>query len=249
MMQTLLVDFGNSRIKWALYADTNLHASAVLTHRQQALSSILAQAWTALPTPQRVVVASVAAAERKTELADWVQQHWSLSAEFIVSPAQGHGLINSYQEPAKLGCDRWAAMVAAYHAARGPVCVVDCGSAVTIDVVDAVGRHLGGLILPGVHTMHAALTAHTALAPVDFSQLPPQLLGTSTQEAIALGIARSISALVQQTLTEMERSHGLRLACYLTGGDAALIAPLLALPCVVEADLVLQGLAIMAHAT
>jgi len=248
-MQTLLVDFGNSRIKWAIHNTQSLQASAVLTHRQQALPALLAQAWADLPSPQRVVIASVADAERRAQLAQWIQQHWSLDPEFIVSPAHGHGLRNSYQEPAKLGCDRWAAMVAAYHAANAAVCIVDCGSAVTIDVVDASGQHRGGLILPGVHTMQAALTAHTTLAPLDFSQAPGNLLGTSTQEAIACGITHAISALVQQTLAELARSSDIRASCYLTGGDAAIIAPLLALPYVLVPDLVLQGLAHMAHAT
>jgi type III pantothenate kinase len=249
MMQTLLVDFGNSRIKWALHDNQLLRASAVLSHRQQALPALLAQAWADLPVPQRVVIASVADPARTAQLTQWIRQHWSRDAEFIVSPAQGNGLSNSYQEPAKLGCDRWAAMVAAYHAAHAAVCVVDCGSAVTVDVVDAGGQHRGGLILPGVHSMDAALTAHTALAPLDFSQLPNNLLGTSTQAAIACGITHAITALVHQTLAELAKTLGINATCYLTGGDAEIIAPLLHVPYVLAPDLVLQGLAHMAHAT
>ncbi|MBI1425438.1 MAG: type III pantothenate kinase [Gammaproteobacteria bacterium] len=246
-MQTLLVDVGNSRVKWALHDGKALHVSG-FTHRDQDLSSLLTRHWKDLASPQRVIIASVTSEARKQQLADWIRQHWSLSAEFIVSPAQGQGLINRYREPEKLGCDRWAAMVAAYHAAHAAVCVVDCGSAVTLDVVDANGQHLGGLILPGVHTMHTALTAQTALTPVDFSQLPIQILGHSTREGIALGITHAISALVHQTLAELQAT-GVSPRCYLTGGDAALMAPLLQCEHVLEPDLVLQGLAIMAHAT
>ena len=246
MMQTLLVDFGNSRLKWALHDGVRLHPGAALQYRQQDLPALLTQAWSAMAPPQRVVIASVAAAARRNELADWIRQHWSLSAEFIVSPARGQGLTNSYREPASLGCDRWAAMVAAYQMARSAVCVVDCGSAVTVDVVDASGQHLGGLILPGVQAMQAALTERTALAPVDFGQVPQGMLGTSTREGIASGITHAISALVRQTLSELEHSHGVHARGYLTGGDAGLIAPLLQRPFVEVADLVLQGLAIMA---
>ncbi len=249
MMQTLLVDFGNSRIKWALHDGAGQQASSVLIHRQQSLEAVLTQAWASLSPPQRVVIASVADADRKAQLSGWIQQHWSLTPEFIVSPATGQGLTNSYRDPEKLGSDRWAAMVAAYHAAHTAVCVVDCGSAVTIDVVDATGRHQGGMILPGIHTMQAALTAHTALAPVDFSRGPLTLLGTSTQDAIASGITHAISALVQQTLAEQAQTLGTTVICFLTGGDAGIIAPLLPLAYVLEPDLVLQGLAIMAHAT
>lgn len=249
MMQTLLVDFGNSRIKWAAHDARGLQASSVVSHRQQALPAVLTQIWATLSPPQRVVIASVADADRKAQLTGWIQQQWTLTPEYIVSPASGQGLTNSYREPAKLGCDRWAAMVAAYHAARTAVCVVDCGSAVTIDVVDATGQHRGGMILPGIHTMQAALTAHTALVPVDFSRAPLALLGTSTQDAIASGITHAISALVQQTLAEQAQALGTTVICYVTGGDAVIIAPLLHLAYVLEPDLVLQGLAIMAHAT
>lgn len=247
-MRTLLVDLGNSRLKWAVQNEA-VQGSSVVTHRHQAVPALLDQIWSDLAPPQRVVIASVAEPERKAQLAQWLRQHWSLAAEFIVSPARGNGLTNSYQEPARLGCDRWAAMVAAYHAAHAAVCVVDCGSAVTLDVVDAAGQHQGGLILPGVHTMHAALTAHTALAPADITQSPTNILGTSTQEAIACGITHAISALVQQTLVDLARSTGIQATCYLTGGDAGIIAPLLAVPHVLAPDLVLQGLAIIARAT
>ena len=249
MMQTLLVDLGNTRVKWAIHNGEVLQPSSVLRHRERELSALLSQAWATLPCPGRVVVASVAEQARKDQLANWVQQHWSLSAEFVLSPAQGQGLQNSYQEPARLGCDRWAAMVAAYQVAHSAVCVVDCGSAVTVDVVDAAGQHLGGLILPGVQTMHAALTRHTALAPIDFSKLPSSLLGASTQQGIVCGITHAISALVQQTVSDLQRTIGLHPTCYFTGGDAELIVPLLQIPYVLDADLVLKGLAIIASAT
>jgi type III pantothenate kinase len=249
MMQTLLVDVGNSRIKWAMHQGGRLQASSAILHREREMSALLTQAWTTLTRPNRVVVASVANSDRKNQLADWVRQHWSLTPEFVVSPPQGQGVKNSYREPARLGCDRWAAMVAAYHAAHAAVCVVDCGSAVTLDVVDATGQHQGGLILPGVQAMHAALTRHTELAPIDFSMVTSSLLGNSTQEGIVCGITQEISALVHQTLSDLERTSGLQPTCYLTGGDAELMAPLLRIPYILEADLVLKGLAVIACAT
>ena len=249
-MQMLLVDLGNSRLKWAMHNGDALQASSVVTHRETELSALLANVWATLTRPQRVVIASVAEQDRMNQLAGWVQQQWSLNAEFIVSPDHGHGLINSYHEPARLGCDRWAAMVAAYHLAHAAVCVVDCGSAVTIDVVDDTGQHQGGLILPGVQAMHAALTRHTTLAPIDFApSSSTPLLGKSTQEGIRSGITRAISSLVQQTLLDLTRSTDMRISCYLTGGDAALIAPLLPIQYELDPDLVLKGLAIIARAT
>lgn len=248
-MQTLLVDLGNSRIKWAMQNGQVMQASTALAHRGQEFSAILAQAWTPLTRPARVVIASVTDPVRQDSLAQWVQQHWSVSAEFVVSPAQGHGLTNAYQEPTRLGCDRWAAMVAAYQHAHSAVCVVDCGSAVTVDVVDATGQHQGGLILPGVHAMSETLTRHTTLAPVDVSNIPPGLLGTSTQAGIARGITFAISSVVQQMMSDLKQTRNMSAVCYLTGGDSAVIAPLLRIPYMMDADLVLKGLAIITHAT
>jgi type III pantothenate kinase len=248
-MQRLLVDLGNTRLKWAMQIDGVLQTASRFTHRDQDLLPLLAQAWNSLANPQQVVVASVANHKRREQLADWVQQYWSLNVDFVSSPGQGHGLTNSYAEPAKLGCDRWAAMVAAYHAAHTAVCVVDCGSAVTLDAVDAGGQHLGGLIVPGIQAMSEALTGNTTLVPVDFTHIPESLLGTSTQEGMARGISYAISSLIQQLLSELEQTRGVRAACYLTGGDSPVIARLLQIPYVLDADLVLHGLAIMADAT
>lgn len=248
-MQMLLVDFGNSRLKWVLHDKNGMQATSVVSHRQQALDRIITQAWSHLAPPERVVIASVADPSRQQQLAEWVRQHWSLEAEFIVSPARGQGMTNGYTEPDKLGCDRWAAMVAAYRLTGAAVCVVDCGSAVTIDVVDDSGQHLGGMILPGIHTMLAALSAHTSLPQVDLTWPPAGLLGKSTQDGIACGISHAIAALVNQTLTELTQKFGRRVTCYLTGGDASIIQPLLHLPCEHDANLVLRGLAIIASAT
>lgn len=248
-MSTLLVDLGNSRLKWAQYAGSLPLASVSVAHRDQALDGVLDAQWGALARPERVMVASVAAIDARDALQQWLQQRWSLVPQFLVSPAQGQGVRNAYPEPARLGCDRWAAMVAAYHLAGTGVCVVDCGTAVTLDVVTDEGRHRGGLILPGLAAMQTGLARHTSLPPVDFAVTGDALLGASTEEAIALGSTRAVAALVDQTRTALSRQYGVELACYLTGGDAGYIAPRLAGPCQQVPDLVLQGLAMIAGDT
>jgi type III pantothenate kinase len=250
MMPTnLLIDLGNTRLKWAVYDGQLPLRSVVMSHRGQDLAASLSAAWANLPRPGRVQLASVAEPSITNALSQWLQQQWALTPSLLISPAQGQGLSNSYAEPARLGCDRWAAMVAAYHVARAAVCVVDCGTAVTLDAVNAQGQHLGGLILPGLRAMQTALSRDTALAPVEFSQLAPGLLGTSTRDGIVRGISHAVSALVEQTVTELTRQSGTAPQCYLTGGDAEVIAPLLSIPYQVMPDLVLQGLAVIADAT
>lgn len=249
MPASLLIDLGNTRLKWAVYdGHLPLH-SAAITHRDQDLAALLATAWATLPRPGRVLLASVAAPAVTDALTQWLTQQWALTPRVLVSPAEGQGITNSYAEPARLGCDRWAAMVAAYHLAQDAVCVVDCGSAVTLDAVDAAGQHLGGLILPGLQAMQTALSRGTALPAVEFTRPAPGLLGTSTRDAIVNGISHAIGALVQQVVTELAGPSGVAPQCYLTGGDAEVIAPLLSIPHQMLPDLVLQGLAVIADAT
>lgn len=248
-MSTLLVDLGNSRLKWALASGDSPLNSAGVSYRDQVLDTIFESQWGDLERPARVVVASVADTVARQALLHWLQAHWSLVPELLVSPEQGQGIRNAYTEPARLGCDRWAAMVAAFHLAGSGVCVVDCGTAVTLDVVTVDGQHRGGLILPGLTAMQAGLGQHTSLPTVDFTRTGDALLGVATDEAIGLGIVRAIAALVDQTLAAVTRDYGEDVACYLTGGDAMYIAPHLASPCRQLPDLVLQGLAMIASDT
>jgi len=248
-MSTLLVDLGNTRLKWALsVGDLPLTSSAV-SYRDESLATVFESQWGNLARPKRVMIASVAGADTRQVLLDWLQAHWSLVPEWLVSPTQGQGIKNAYPEPARLGCDRWAAMVAAFHLAGSGVCVMDCGTAITLDVVTADGQHRGGLILPGLTAMQTGLSRHTSLPAVDFSTTGDALLGVTTDEAIGLGITRAVAALVDQTLVSVARDYGEDVACYLTGGDATYIASHLASHCHQVPDLVLQGLAVIASDT
>jgi len=246
-MSILLVDVGNTRLKWARLENDGLGEFAALVHRGQALPVLLNQYWGALEKMQRVLVASVAAISVRTQLESWVAQHWACRMEFLSSPAQGSGLVNSYDDPARLGCDRWAAMVAARRRTESAFCVVDCGSAVTIDAVDESGRHLGGLILPGMRAMLDALGRNTPLMLNEFEHMDKARLGTSTEGAVQAGILGAISCLVNQTVSDQQSLSDTGLHCFLTGGDAAYIAPLLNIPYEHRANLVLEGLAILAQ--
>jgi len=246
-MSTLLVDMGNSRLKWAL-ADGGVPRNiGSLTHRDHDLSELLSKSWAGLDQPQRVFVASVAAAGVRDQLEAWLRRHWDRQPDFLVSPARDADLINSYAEPARLGCDRWAAMVAARHQSRSAFCVVDCGTAVTIDVVDAAGQHLGGYILPGIHAMLQCLGQTTTLNVTDLDNSDTATLGTSTQAAVQAGVVQAIAALVEQTVSERQPAGAVTMRCILTGGDAGRIAPLLKIPYEQQANLVLEGLAVLAQ--
>ena len=127
------------------------------------------------------------------------------------------------------------------------VCVVDCGTAITIDLVDPVGRHRGGLILAGVSLMQQALCAQTAeLQLPRGDQPPPVLLANATATAISSGCRYAAAAAIDRITEDMAAGAGLQPVVVLTGGEANTVAPLLRVAARHDADLVLKGIAILA---
>lgn len=242
-MTHLYVDVGNTRLKWAVYQQDALQVAPPVEHRQQDMVAILDEVWSALAVPNQVLVSCVASGQLREGIGNWTQQKWGVQAEFITSPAQGCNVKNGYQQPEQLGCDRWLAMVAARSIVQSAVLVIDCGSAITLDVVDGQGQHLGGLIVPGFNAMQSALAANTSLsiAPVRHGQ--SFRLGTTTQAGIELGITHAIAALVSRTLDWLQQERGINPACFITGGDARLLSSILEYEHTVDQDLVLKGLA------
>ena len=249
-MRYLLVDMGNTRLKWASLVAGGLQTGAALVHRDKPLPDVLAQAWSDLPPPDEVLVACVASDDKKQTLAGWLSQRWSCVVNFLQSPAQANGVFNSYAQPQMLGSDRWAAMVAACRKSPAAVCVVNCGSAVTIDVVDSRGQHQGGLILPGLHAMLETLGRRTSLPAVEITE-PEQVatLAHSTRDAMVAGAVLAITSVIEKTIAGMQQKGLVPATCYLAGGDAPVISANLAVEHQLEADLVLQGLAIIAQST
>jgi type III pantothenate kinase len=155
----LLLDIGNSRVKWAL-ADTDqwLAEGAEPLVEQQAEWPLL-EALEVVPL--RVLAVNVAGAAVTDALQEQLRSRWQLPAELAATAAETGGLRNGYRDPQQLGADRWLAMLAARRAVTGAVCVVDAGTALTVDLIEADGRHLGGFILPGSELMRASLERST----------------------------------------------------------------------------------------
>lgn len=156
------------------------------------------------------------------------------------------GVRNAYKEPEKLGIDRWLGLLAAYHS-FGACFVVDCGSAITIDVVKADGGHLGGYIAPGIRLMKESLKLGTKNVAIDPDDTHRGLMnfGVSTQEAVSHGIY--LAALGQITLAyrQVYNQTESLLPVILTGGDAALVAAGLEMDSLCWPDMVYAGLELM----
>ncbi len=154
----LLIDAGNTRIKWALVAGEEWpHSGSLLSNQATDLSSD----WAQLPDVQQVLVSNVAGETIEQQIrAACGARDWPV--HFIQAQATQCGVRNGYTQPQQLGSDRWAALIAAWHQVGGACLVVNCGTATTIDTLSARGEFIGGIILPGVDLMQRSLTQATA---------------------------------------------------------------------------------------
>ncbi len=250
----LLLDLGNSRLKWAWSSAEGLIGAGHATHRNSGLSAALAELLRDSAFPDEVRVANVAGSAAGKLVAEAIFARFGFSPVFARSRDTAYGLRNSYRDPAQLGVDRWLAMCAAWRKCPGPLCVVDVGTAVTMDVITADGTHSGGLIFPGVALMVAALRQETGdldqfAGPGLLPDMPATCaadryaLGTDTADAIRLGVLRAIAALVTDCLAKPNGTAGAA-KLMITGGDGAQLARLIDAPAAYDPDLVLEGLAL-----
>jgi type III pantothenate kinase len=246
----LVVDIGNTRLKWALARAGELVESGSRFHRERVGERLLDLSAAAARDVERVVVANVAGEAIAARVAGEAERRFGLATRFVAAEAHGHGLRSAYAEPSRLGVDRWVAMIAAHRLVEGAVCVLSVGTAATFDAVAADGRHLGGLILPGMRLMADALDRQTdrigATEPAARRPEGLAVLGASTETAVGQGTVLAISAAFDRATTAVAASLGAVPTALLTGGDAHLIRPWLETPVQLRADLVLEGLALIA---
>lgn len=234
----LLVDIGNSYFKWAVAEQGGIAETRYLNYRETHFITALTQAWGELAAPEAIGLAAVAAPDVVEDVFRFGRSLWP-EAKWVrpASARQGLGLTSAYRKPEKLGVDRWLAMIGALHAYPGANCVVDCGTAITVDFVAADGRHQGGLICPGLRLMTQALAANTHALPVA-AGAGATALGTDTDAAIQAGVQWAAAGLVEAALRRQKQNYRL----VLTGGDATLVAQQLTVDKVLDVQLVFKGL-------
>jgi type III pantothenate kinase len=241
----LLLDIGNSSIKWAQADGTTLLAADSALHRDADFEALADSIWQAIDIPQRVIVSNVAGHAMAVRLTAWTERHWRLTPRFVSATRQAAGLTNAYTQPEELGVDRWAAMLGARMDYPGALCVVDCGSAITVDLVSAGGLHRGGLIVTGIDMMRQALQDNTANLRVPGETHDICLLACNTNDAIASGSLYAAAAAIERIAAEMAAASKGSLQTILTGGDAARVLPLLTITTRHDPELVLKGLAVL----
>lgn len=234
----LELDLGNSRGKWRIVA-----GGTIVARGAEAVSSWQAGDWPSVwRNVSRVRVASVLDSRVEAELASALTV-LGVPIDFARATAGCAGVGNAYAEPHKLGVDRWLAMLAAFHEFQCAVLVIDAGSALTLDLVDAVGQHRGGYIIPGARLMAEALLRSTDRVRFESGAgLQATVPGVDTGACVQNGIALALVGAVRLAVEQAQEAVGV-VRPVLAGGDAeSLFSWFGAMDAVLRPDLVLDGL-------
>ena len=245
--QILVIDVGNSRMKWALRGPRGWSSRGAVAN--QDIGSLAVRDWQNLERPARAVGVNVAGEAARVRVEGQLAR-WRLPVEWLSATAAAGGVTNGYETPSQLGADRWVSLIAARRRALAanesaprPCVVVKAGTAVTIDALDADGVFRGGLILPGVDLMLRALADNTAALraqPGRFQTFP-----VTTPNALFSGAVQAACGAIELMRLSLGR-EGPAVTCYLAGGSASDIAPRLSEPVEVVENLVLEGVVVLA---
>ena len=236
----LLVDIGNTRLKWGTLRDGRIATGEPQLHNTTGLKRNLHSAWRNIqPSPQRLAISCVGPDSVLVQVIETAMQLWPLLEIIPVkSESVACGVFNGYDFPEKLGVDRWLCLIAARNLWQTPLFIVDCGTAITIDFMDERGHHQGGVISPGITLMKQSLSKGTSALPFT-GRVCSVGLARTTEEAIFSGTLLAATGLIKTALSYRQAQLP---QLVLTGGDAELVARYLEYEATVVPDLVLHGL-------
>lgn len=239
----LLVDIGNTRIKWAVEVNGVVEKSSAINHQPTYLEQIQ-QIWSKIESPEILAISSVSNQQIVDQLLTLAKILWpNVSCVIAKSTAQAFAVTSGYKEAGKLGVDRWMGLIALRHYYPGDSCLIDCGTAITIDVLNKQGLHLGGLISPGIQLMKQSLfqgTENLSYVNQEFSVG----LSDTTDSAIFSGTLLAAVGLIEKVITEFAKEYQ---TIVLTGGDAVLLSKYLNYKVFIEQDFILKGLALYSN--
>ena len=245
-MTFLALDVGNTRLKWANY-DSAAPGAKLLGHGAVFLENIdkLAEGdWSTIAPPHKILGCIVAGDAIKRRVAEQLEL-WDVATHWIHPGPQEAGLTNGYDHPARLGADRWVAVIGAHHRllSRGihrPCIVVMVGTAVTVEAIDANGKFLGGFILPGHGIMLRALESGTAGLHVPTGEVCN--FPTNTSDALTSGGTFAIAGAVQRMVDNLTKHCGQAPVCIMTGGAGWKMAPSMSVEVELVESLIFDGL-------
>ncbi len=259
-MTLLLIDIGNTRIKWVRMVGGRMQRSRAAAHSGWDAGDfarrVVGKGWRvagrrATDDREAIVVCSVAKPRVNRMLVSAARTLGAPRPRFVTSQRRAAGISTVYIEPWRLGVDRFVAAIGAHHLACGnPVCIASVGTAMTIDLIDPTGKHLGGAIIPGPELMVSSLLRNTSgirRRALGGATGRSGLFARSTRAAINQGAVRAAAAFIDRAVVEAHRELNQTPLVLLTGGGADRVQPFLRCRVVRMPDLVLHGLAVWAR--
>ena len=241
----LAIDAGNSRVKWGWHDGRSWSSIATVSLIEFAASSDHINPFSVThEDPERIVISNVAGEGAHQLLVNWTSI-FDAEPLWLRAEAERCGVKNSYEQPERLGPDRWAALIAARAVHNGPCLVVNAGTATTVDMLAGDGRFLGGAILPGVELMRFVLHEHTGRLPIEEGRL--REAPRNTLDAIETGCRHAQAGAVER-LYRVFRDMASAPLCIVAGGAGRSLVDQLSMPRRYIENLVLDGLARIALA-
>lgn len=241
----LLIDIGNTNLKWSLMVNGHKTPISSKSHKIITPEALAQSCWGMIETPDRIYMANVAGEVLGRGLSKWMQTTWGRSPTILLATHKTLGVTNGYRNPSQLGVDRWLTLLAVRAHVAGPVCIVDCGTALTIDLMTDEGIHHGGMILPGLNLMRESLLRDTKIPRVTDVEVE-SMFAHDTAAAVASAALHASAALIERAMQEAQGDYIGTPKLILTGSDAEAIASLLSMPYEIDSGLVMKGLALFA---
>jgi len=239
----LLIDAGNSRVKWALLDNGYWKTGA---SGRAEFAAVLKDNMDSGVSPGSVHICSTRSQAFNQQLTVLIQDMFGIEAEFVWPQRRAYGVMNRYEPVDSLGADRWAALVAVKSICHNAAIIIDCGTAVTIDALNTDGVFEGGVIFPGVELALQSLNQADNLDVA--GQGPTTVFARSSQQAMYSGVIYSLAGAINRIVLEMRKKLGLGVSIYICGGDAGKVFDLIDHNVIKEPDLVMTGLKVIAEA-
>ena len=240
----LQIDAGNTALKWRLVEE-----EAEVVDRGAIIGKEII--WPPELTSRSlegIVVSSVKGESYQLQLDRALRLYWKIHPIHAKTEKFFAGLTCSYEEPEKMGVDRWLALAAAFNEFGGPCVVFDFGTAITVDVVDGSGLHLGGHIIPGFNVQRLSLSKETSEVRFDRAIKKSSIdLGKSTLSAVNNGILVGVLGFVEAVLDGLDKKIRDKVKIIFTGGDAPLVKKYCGSNAILRPDLVFEGLDLLSY--
>ncbi len=234
------VDIGNTRLKWRLRTGESTLCQGAFVWRSGDWSALSALS---VHNLRRIRVSNVGGENAQEQLQKLASSYFQIVPEYASSSKTVGAVVSGYLEPEQLGVDRWLAILAGWNLFGQECVIIDAGSAMTLDFVDASGKHLGGYIVPGREMMRNSLYGGTCGVKAEASAFTKVVYGQDTSDAVQNGCLAMTLALIEKVGAEADSKLSSPLVL-LTGGDAENLWQYLPVSTVYKPDLVLDGLAL-----